>query len=60
MTAILGFRSILFSAVVAGVFSAVVCALLLNDGANRLSKVPLEHLEFKKLRKEYVAQPNES
>jgi hypothetical protein len=59
VTAILGYRSILFSAVVAGVFSAVVCALLLNDGANRLNKVPLEHLEFKKLRKEYVAQPND-
>ncbi|MCP4853112.1 MAG: PQQ-binding-like beta-propeller repeat protein [Fuerstiella sp.] len=59
MKAIFGYRSILCSAVVAGVFSVIVCALLLVDGANRLNKVPQKDPEFVALRERFVEQPND-
>ncbi|QDV41798.1 outer membrane biogenesis protein BamB [Stieleria neptunia] len=58
MNAYLGFRSILLSAVVAGVFSTLVGAILVIDGMNRLNKVPLEATAFIELRQQFLEQPD--
>ena len=58
MKAMFGYRSILMTAVVAGVFATIVGALLLIDGANRLNKIPMEATEFVELREQFVEQPN--
>ncbi|MBI84247.1 MAG: serine/threonine protein kinase [Planctomycetaceae bacterium] len=58
MKAIVSYRSILMTAVVAAIFSTIVCALLLVDAAYRLSKVPTESPDFVKDRLDFVDQPN--
>ena len=58
MNAILAYRSILMTAVVAGVFSAIVCALMLFDGARRITKVPTDSPEFVAGRERLIAEPD--
>lgn len=57
MNALFGYRSILLTTLVAGVFSLLVCALLVIDGANRLEKIPMEETAFVELRQQLVEQP---
>ncbi|MCA9193852.1 MAG: PQQ-binding-like beta-propeller repeat protein [Planctomycetales bacterium] len=58
MNSLITFRSILHTAIVAGVFSVLVLILLLVDGASRLNKVPMEASQFVELRKQFVEEPN--
>ncbi|WP_372896754.1 PQQ-binding-like beta-propeller repeat protein [Stieleria sp.] len=58
MNAYLGYRSILLSAWVAGVFSTLVGVILVIDGMNRLDKVPLEATSFVQLREQFLQQPD--
>ncbi len=53
-------RSILLSAIVAGVFSTLVGTVLVIDGANRLNKVPLEETTFIQLRQQYLQQSDDN
>ncbi len=54
-----GYRSILLTAVVTGVFATIVGVLLVIDGVDRLDKIPMEATEFVELRMQFVEQPND-
>ncbi|MBP88072.1 MAG: hypothetical protein CMJ64_15330 [Planctomycetaceae bacterium] len=58
MKALISYRAILTTAIVAAVFSALVCVLLLVDASNRLAKVPLDAPQFVALREQFVEEPN--
>lgn len=58
MKALFTYRAILTTAIVAAVFSVLVCVLLLVDASNRLAKIPLEAPQFVALREQFVEEPN--
>lgn len=49
--------SLKLTAAVAAVFSLVVCALLVIDAANRLTKIPLESPQFLALKQDFSKDP---
>ena len=49
--------SLKLTAAVAAVFSLVICALLVVDAANRLTKVPLESPDFLALKEKFAQDP---
>ncbi len=57
MSSLISHRSMSLTALVAGIFSAIVGVALLVDGAQRKAKVPMESEEFIKLREQFVANP---
>lgn len=57
MSRLISHRSVSLTALVAGVFSAIVGVGLLVDGAQRKAKVPMDSEEFMDLRKRFVANP---
>ncbi|MDP6442644.1 MAG: PQQ-binding-like beta-propeller repeat protein [Pirellulaceae bacterium] len=59
MNTLISYRAILLTAIVAAVFSVVVCALLLVDAANRLDKIPLDAPQFVALREQFIEKPND-
>ena len=57
MKGLISYRSVILTAGVTAVFSLVVCAMLLFDAANRITKVPLDSQEFLDLKDDFIANP---
>jgi hypothetical protein len=55
----LRYRSLLWTAVVAGVYSLVVCTLLLLDAGRRLAKPPLDEPQFLSLKQRILERPED-
>jgi len=61
MTWLTNSRSLLPTSIVAGVYSLVVCGLLVGDATRRLTKIPLDSPEFLAVKEEFLKDPtNES
>ena len=57
MKVTISYQSVILTAGVTAVFSLVVCAMLLFDAANRITKVPLDSQEFLDLKDDFIANP---